>query len=106
MFQENKPSQEQDQYITWINQQNMTWKANPCLLSKDHPDYSFCLLDDDLLDHPFNQSNSTHSLIQGDKLENLRRLITKVKGKDVHAEKLNEAQLMKMFHEYRLQKTH
>lgn len=42
LFQQHRPSPEMDSYISWINQQNLSWKANLCMLSEDHPEYTKC----------------------------------------------------------------
>ena len=33
LFYKHKPSAEKDSYIEWVNKQNLSWKANPCMLS-------------------------------------------------------------------------
>jgi len=39
LFHKHEPSPEKDNYIEWINSQNLSWKANSCLLSKSHPSF-------------------------------------------------------------------
>ena len=40
IFKDHIPSNESDLYITSINDNfNSTWKANICMLSKNHKDY-------------------------------------------------------------------
>lgn len=42
LFEAHKPSKEMDDRITHINENQhlYSWKANTCMLSKDHPSYS------------------------------------------------------------------
>lgn len=47
LFAEFKKSDEADKRITHINDNPdlYTWKANPCLLQKDHPNFATCSAD-------------------------------------------------------------
>lgn len=40
MFQSHAASEESDLQIESINAQNLTWKANECMLTKTHPKYN------------------------------------------------------------------
>jgi len=40
MYDAHSPSEENDLYIESINSQNLTWKANECMLTKTHPKYN------------------------------------------------------------------
>lgn len=43
-FAAHKPSADSDLYITAVNANpHSVWKANPCMLTKTHPDYKQCL---------------------------------------------------------------
>ena len=41
-FYAHSPNPEKDEYISWVNQQDLSWKANPCMLTTSHPEYSQC----------------------------------------------------------------
>lgn len=44
LFYQHTPNEDSDILITSINSDpNSSWKANPCMLTKKHPDYKQCL---------------------------------------------------------------
>jgi len=41
-FHTHEASKSTDEYITWLNQQDLPWKANKCMLTHGHPDRKGC----------------------------------------------------------------